>query len=143
MPASALRNCLTSLGGTGTQEILWIITDGGHWSQPRDGNDHYLDSVCNAIKPGYSYDKQRTERPPYLCLKYGGLPLTPDDHFTRFQAIATAYAYPGYGCNQGWLGRDCKLSCGVHDWNDGWLGFYCKAGWAGPVQGGQGGQGGK
>ena len=84
MPATRLRDCLTSLGGTGSSPIAYIETV--------YGNTDYLDKICNAAIPGSSYDKERTEAQQDAC-------------------TTSALMYPS-SCSQGWLGNDCSNGCG-------------------------------
>ena len=83
MPATRLRDCLTSLGATGTSPIQYIET--------QYGNTDYLDKVCNAITPGSAYNRALTEAQPDSC-------------------SSSAFMYPSY-CSQGWLGNDCSNGC--------------------------------
>ena len=96
MPASRLRECLTSLGGVGTNQIDYI--------EVVSGNTDYLDKVCQATSPGYTYDAIRTTEQSDECTTGG-------------------YMYPSH-CFQGWLGGDCRNGCG----NDNYNGFYCHQG---------------
>ena len=84
MPATRLRECLASLGSTGTAQIEYIET--------QYGNRDYLDNVCNATLPGSTFDRELTEAQPDVC-------------------TSSAYMYPSH-CSQGWLGNDCSNGCG-------------------------------
>ena len=95
MPATRLRDCLTSLGSTGSLPIAYIETI--------YGNTDYLDKVCNAAIPGSSYDKALTEAQPDAC-----------------SSSNSALMYPSH-CYQGWLGNDCTNGCGAMNY----AGFYC------------------
>ena len=97
MPATRLRECLVSLGSTGTAQIEYIETYYGHTD--------YLDKVCDATLPGSSFDQELTEaQPDVVC-------------------TSSAYRYPSH-CSQGWLGNDCSNGCANYIAN--YAGFYCK-----------------
>ena len=84
MPATRLRECLVSLGSTGSAQIEYIET--------QYGNRDYLDKVCHATLTGSTYDQVLTEAQPDVC-------------------TSSAYMYPSH-CSQGWLGNDCSNGCG-------------------------------
>ena len=99
MPASHLRSCLNSLGGTGTRTIDYISIDHGY--------REYLNKVCNAAKPGTYFDMARTRTQPDL--------LNSHSYYAKYGVM-----YPGH-CNYGWLGRDCT-NRGTNNEYDG---FFC------------------
>ena len=96
MPATRLRDCLVSLGSTGSEQIEYIET--------AYGEKAYLDKVCNATLPGSIYNQVLTEAQPDACR-------------STTKAIMM---YPSH-CSQGWLGNDCNNGCG----NANYAGFYC------------------
>ena len=103
MAAKSLRNCLISLGSTGTNHIEYIET---YYSENLD----YLDNVCNASKPGSTFNKALTETQQDSCHK---------DY--RSPDIGTNInMYPSH-CREGWLGNDCTNSC----YHKNYDGFYC------------------
>ena len=97
MPASRLRNCLTSLGGTGIHTIDYIDYSNGY--------RQYLDKVCDAAKKGSFFDRSRTQ--------YNQRDLGLSNN-------VKGYVYPG-ACNNGWLGNDCPYR--LH-WTK-YSGMYC------------------
>ena len=97
MPASRIRECLTSLGGTGVHTIDYIDISHGYYQ--------YLDNVCNAAKKGSFFDRARTQH---------------NQRNTDYSASIKGYIYPG-PCNNGWLGNDCPYR--LH-WTE-YSGFYC------------------
>jgi len=96
MPATRLRDCLVSLGSTGSEQIEYIET--------AYGENDYLDKVCNATLPGSIYNQVLTEAQADACR-------------STTKAIMM---YPSH-CSQGWLGNDCNNGCG----NANYAGFYC------------------
>ena len=99
MPASHLRVCLNSLGGTGTRTIDYIETAHG------DTYINYLNKVCNAIKPGFFLDRARTEAQPDVLYYY-----------------TYGVMYPSH-CGYGWLGRG--HGCNYQGYNANYDGFFC------------------
>ena len=103
MPASHLRYCLDSLGGSTDSNYKTIdyinIHHGGqqyYW---------YLDKVCDAAKSGTWLDKPRT----WLQRDAG-----------EYSTSEWGYHYPGY-CGGGWLGHGCSYYGNHHEFD----GFYC------------------
>ena len=104
MPASHLRYCLDSLGGSTDSNYNAIdyinIHHGGqtyYW---------YLDKVCDAAKSGTWLDKPRT---------WSMQQRDAGEHSTS----AWSYQYPGHG--HGWLGSDYVYYTQHHEFD----GFYC------------------
>ena len=99
MPASHLRSCLNSLGGTGTRTIDYIETYHG------DTYRNYLNKVCNATKPGFFWDRARTEAQRDILGYY-----------------VHGVMYPG-NCGYGWLGRG--TGCNYRGRYQNYDGFFC------------------
>ena len=93
MLAMNLRDCLTSLGGDGTNDIAYIETHYGH----RD----YLDDICSSIKPNLVYDRVRTEEQDDMCKSNSTAFMYPSNCGTRLEGCesnCTFANFEGFFC---------------------------------------------
>ena len=110
MPASHVRSCLDSVGGTKDNShttIDYINIDNSV------SYDAYLDKVCNAAKKGTFFDRTRTHLQSRLLPRDIYYPTSSNSRYYSYQ-------YPGR-CGNGWLGRDCDYSASQKNMD----GFYC------------------